>query len=141
MVCHGDLHPFNLLVNTDGSATVLDWSAALIAPALYDVAFTGLILSEPPIAVPTALRPSVRAAGRLLARRFRHTYREQSEVDVVAASLAWYEGVVCLRALVEVAGWVAAGQIDEHRGHPWLLSGSVFSARLSSLTGSPVLPR
>lgn len=57
------------------------------------------------------------------------------------SSLTWYEGVVCLRALVEVAGWVAAGEADEHRDHPWLLSGPAFSVRLAALTCAPVFPR
>src|SRR5688500_1108020 len=35
VVCHGDLHPFNLLVDADGTVTVLDWSASLLAPATY----------------------------------------------------------------------------------------------------------
>src|SRR5262249_22238994 len=41
VVCHGDLHPFNVLTD-DGRVTVLDWSAALVAPRAYDVAFTTL---------------------------------------------------------------------------------------------------
>jgi aminoglycoside phosphotransferase (APT) family kinase protein len=39
VICHGDLHPFNALV-ADGQVTVLDWSACLLAPRAYDVAFT-----------------------------------------------------------------------------------------------------
>jgi aminoglycoside phosphotransferase (APT) family kinase protein len=59
VVCHGDLHPFNLL--TDGDAvTVLDWSAALLAPRTHDVGFTSLLLGEPPLIVPATLRPIVR---------------------------------------------------------------------------------
>jgi aminoglycoside phosphotransferase (APT) family kinase protein len=40
VVCHGDLHPFNVLSDQDGRVTLLDWSAALLAPRAYDVAFT-----------------------------------------------------------------------------------------------------
>jgi len=46
VICHGDLHPFNLLVAAGGAVTVLDWSAGLLAPAAYDVAFTGLVLGR-----------------------------------------------------------------------------------------------
>lgn len=141
VVCHGDLHPFNVLVDTDGTVTVLDWSAALIAPAAYDLAFTGLVLSEPPVSVPPALRPLVRAAGRTLARRFRRTYARQTGAPIDAVLLAWCEGVVCLRALVEVAGWVDAGVADERAGHPWLVAGPAFAARLSRLAGVPVRAR
>ena len=141
VVCHGDLHPFNLLVGPDGAVTVLDWSASLLASAAYDVAFTGLVLAEPPVGVPRALRPLVRGAGRWLARRFRRAYSGHAGADIDPAALRWHEGVVCLRALAEVAQWVAAGQVEERRGHPWLVSGPAFVARLSALTGSEVMPR
>jgi aminoglycoside phosphotransferase (APT) family kinase protein len=141
VVCHGDLHPFNLLVCPDGAVTVLDWSASLLAPASYDVAFTGLVLAEPPVGVPRLLRPLVRAAGRWLARRFHRAYSRHADTDIDPAALRWHEGVVCLRALAEVAHWVAADQVEERRGHPWLISGPAFAARLSALTGSEVTPR
>jgi hypothetical protein len=54
VICHGDLHPFNLLVDSDGAVTVLDWSAALLGPRAYDVAFAALTLAEPPITGPQA---------------------------------------------------------------------------------------
>jgi aminoglycoside phosphotransferase (APT) family kinase protein len=141
VVCHGDLHPFNLLISPDGAVTVLDWSASLLAPASYDVAFTGLVLAEPPVGVPRALRPVVRGAGRWLARRFHRAYSRHAGADIDPAALRWHEGVVCLRTLAEVAHWVAADQVEEHRGHPWLVSGTAFAARLSALTGSEVMPR
>lgn len=140
VICHGDLHPFNLLVTADGAVTVLDWSVGVLAPAAFDVAFTGLMLAEPPVAMPRPLRPVVRAVGRLLARRFRRAYaRAAAAMD--PDSLRWHEAVVCLRALGEVAGWVAAGSVDEHHGHPWLVCGPAFAARLSRLTGVAVTPR
>jgi aminoglycoside phosphotransferase (APT) family kinase protein len=141
VICHGDLHPFNLLVDPDGSVTVLDWSAGLLAPGAYDVAFTSLLLAEPPIAVPRPLAWATRGAGRLLARRFLRTYAQELGADIDLGSLRWHEGVVCLRSLVEVAGWVAAGELDAHRGHPWLLLGPGFAERLTALTGTPVAPR
>jgi len=141
VICHGDLHPFNLLVGAAGRVTVLDWSAALVAPAAYDVAFTSLLLSEPPLAVPRPLAPFTRSGGRLLARRFRRTYARALGRDVDPGSLRWHEGVVCLRALVEVAHWAAAGELDAHRGLPWLIWGPAFAARLHRLTGAAVEPR
>lgn len=141
VVCHGDLHPFNLLIDADGGITVLDWSGGLLAPAEYDVAFTGLVLEEPPVTVPRLLRPLVRAAGRALARRFRRAYARVSGASIDPAALEWQEGVICLRALVDVAAWVAAGQAEERADHPWLVAGPGFASRLSRLTGVPVRPR
>lgn len=141
VICHGDLHPFNVLVDAEGSVTVLDWSAALLAPAAYDVAFTGLLLSEPPLTVPGPLAPLIRGAGRFLARRFRHAYASALGRDVDPVSLRWHEGVVCLRALVEVAHWAGADELDAHSGHPWLISGPAFADRLHRLTGAAVRSR
>jgi aminoglycoside phosphotransferase (APT) family kinase protein len=138
MICHGDLHPFNVLVDADGEVAVLDWSASLLAPGAHDLAFTSLVLAEPPVVVPRLLRPAVRAAGRWLGRRFRRAYSRHAGIDVDPQVLRWYEGVVCLRVLVEVAWWVAAGQVEERHGHPWLVSGPGFAARLSTLAGASV---
>jgi aminoglycoside phosphotransferase (APT) family kinase protein len=140
VVCHGDLHPFNVLLDAATGATVLDWSASLLGPAAYDVAFTSLLLAEPPLALPGAARPPVRAAGRFLARRFVRHYERVSGAPVDPTSLRWHQSVVCLRSLVEVATWSAAGELDGRRGHPWLVSGQFFARRLSSITGVAVSP-
>lgn len=141
VVCHGDLHPLNILIGPDGTVTVLDWSVALLAPAAFDVAFTSLLLSEPPVAVPRPVSALTRTAGRLLARRFRRSYTRAIGSSIDPESMRWHEGVVCLRALLEVAGWVEAGEIDSRRGHPWLLSGPAFARRLGRLTGVTVSAR
>jgi aminoglycoside phosphotransferase (APT) family kinase protein len=139
VICHGDLHPFNLLVDDSGAVTVLDWSAARLAPAALDVAFTNLLLSEPPVAAPTLFGPVLGTAGRLLARRFRRAYAERSGTIIDGPTLRWHEAATCLRALVEVARW--AGDTDRRAGHPWLVCGEAFACRLSHLTGVPVTPR
>ena len=83
VVCHGDMHPFNLLVDDRGETTVLDWSAAMLAPGAYDLGFTSLVLASPPLVVPGALRPVIAAAGRALSRRFIRAYERAagSRVD------------------------------------------------------------
>ncbi len=141
VICHGDLHPFNVLVDQRGAVTVLDWSTALLAPATYDVAFTSLMLSEPPVAVPQPVRPVVYALGRWLTRRFCRQYERAGGVRVDAGALAWYQGVVALRALVEVANWAAAGELESRAGHPWLVIGPALAGRLSSLTRAVVAAR
>jgi len=139
VICHGDLHPFNLLVDPQGAATVLDWSAALFGPRAYDVAFTSVVLADPPLLMPAPLRPVARAAGRMLSRRFKHRYRHHSGIIIGQGSLRWHQAVVRLRALAEVAGWDARERA-QRRTHPWLVSGPAFAARLSQLTGVRVRP-
>lgn len=145
VICHGDLHPFNLLVQ-DGPGerdrgrhgervTLLDWSASLVAPRAYDLAFTTLVLSVPPIDVGGALRPAVRAAGRAMARRFARRYRRHTGLVIDGCELRWHQALVCQRVLVEVAGWAHAGAIGDHPGHPWLLNGPAMAAQLGSMTG------
>lgn len=137
VICHGDLHPFNLLL--DGSRiTLLDWSTAVLASRSYDVACTALALSEAALEVPRWLRPPVRWIGRRIAGRFLRNYRQSSGVMIDQAELAWHQAVLCLRALVEMSGWTHAGQEAAHRGHPWLASGSRFAARLTAVTGVAV---
>jgi aminoglycoside phosphotransferase (APT) family kinase protein len=139
VICHGDLHPFNLLAVGD-RVTVLDWSAALLAPRAYDVGFTSLLLSEPPLHVPGWQRPLIRLAGWVLARRFIRGYQRQAAA-IEPGELSWHQAVICLRALVEVAGWVHEGTTSARAGHPWLVSGPAFARRLASRTGVPVRPR
>jgi aminoglycoside phosphotransferase (APT) family kinase protein len=140
VICHGDLHPFNLLADGD-RVTVLDWSTALLAPRAHDVAFTSLLLSEPPLRVPGWQRPLVRVSGRLLARRFLRGYLRQTATTVEPGELRWHQAVVCLRALTEAASWVHQGVADERAGHPWLMCGPAFARRLTTLTGAPVRAR
>ena len=139
VICHGDLHPFNLLVH-GGDVCLLDWTAALLAPRAHDVAFTSLLLAEPPLAVPRATRPVVRGLGAVLARRFVARYGQDAGVTVDRRELRWHQGVGCLRALVESAGWTQQGTAEARAGHPWLVCGPAFARRLTALTGSRVLP-
>jgi aminoglycoside phosphotransferase (APT) family kinase protein len=138
VICHGDLHPYNVLIDDAGRVTLLDWSAALIAPAAYDVAFTTLILANPPILAPAAARGAVTLVGSRLATRFARRYRLHSGRHINPADVIWYQAVVALRALVELAQWDHDGVIDDRAGHPWLVSGGTFATRLSATTGVPV---
>ena len=64
VVCHGDMHPFNVLVDDRGETTVLDWSAATLAPGTYDLGFTSLVVAYPPLVVPQSFdRSSLRRDG------------------------------------------------------------------------------
>ena len=140
VICHGDLHPFNVL-DGGGRLTLLDWSVALIAPRAFDVGFTSLLLANPPVALPPVGRRPVGAIGRSLAARFVRRYEHHSRTTVSGRDLAWHQGVACLRALVEAGGWFHDGLADERAGHPWLLVGDALSGHLGALTGAAVRPR
>ena len=83
----------------------------------------------------------MRGFGRRLASRFVRKYEQYAQASIDPDALAHFQAVVCLRALVEVAHWVAGGVVEERDGHPWITSGPSFAARLSAVTGTEVRPR
>lgn len=120
-ICHGDLHPFNVLV--DGSRdrwTLIDWSTAVVADRHYDLGFTTLMLANPPLGGPAPVRAIARAAGRRIAASFLRAYERSSGQTVDEARLAWGRRAHAFRAVLEVAGWEASGTLAEHATHPWL---------------------
>lgn len=138
VLCHGDLHPFNLLRDGD-RITILDWTAALIAPPACDVAFTRLLLRYPPLAAPPALRPLIGAGARALARRFVGRYlRANPAADLT--DLDWYTALHATRVLVDLATWQ---NTDDPRAstHPWTLVAPGAASELTRITGvEPVSP-
>ncbi len=75
VVCHGDIHPFNLLVTDDGSFNLLDWTNANLCRPEYDVGFTAALLRCAPITVP-------RIAGAVRSRRSRTRWRTASSPPI-----------------------------------------------------------
>jgi aminoglycoside phosphotransferase (APT) family kinase protein len=136
-ICHGDLHPFNILTAPTGD-TVLDWSTAAIADPAYDMAFTRFLLSHPPLPAPRALRPVIGAAGHQLARRLILSYNRLAAKPLDPAQLDWHTNLHLLRILTEVGSWEAQGETDQHLGHPFLTIVSTVSHRLERSTGIPI---
>lgn len=129
VICHGDLHPFNLLVDGD-EWTLIDWSTAVVADPHYDLAFTTLMLANPPLGGPAPIRAATRVIGNRIANRFLRSYEQRSGRSVDATRLNWGRRIHALRALVEIATWEAEHSIDNHRGHPWLIMRPVLEAQL-----------
>jgi aminoglycoside phosphotransferase (APT) family kinase protein len=119
VVCHGDLHPFNLLVDEGGAVTVLDWTGAAIAPPAYDAALTWLLLRHPPLEAPSALRPAISAGAAVLARRFLRAYQKANPAADLG-SLRWYAALHSARVLLELDRWRRAGN-PQALTHPWRL--------------------
>ena len=89
MICHGDVHPFNLLVRSNGDITIVDWTASICAEPAYDVAFTEMLVGNPPLDVPGPLRAVIRRVGATLARRFVDRYQALAPHHDLSA-LKWY---------------------------------------------------
>ena len=133
VICHGDLHPFNLLVDAQGRTTVLDWTGAILAAPAYDVAFTVLLLANPPLDAPRPLGPVIDRAGAVLAGRFVAAYRSMApgaDLD----PLGWYQGLHGTRILLDAAahgGPPGAGR----DGHPFTALVPAASAAVRAATG------
>ena len=81
VVCHGDFHPLNVIVNGD-TATVIDWTDAGLGDAMGDVARTALLLRVAGVATAEpALRSVLRAAAPALSRMYLRNYRQIAPFD------------------------------------------------------------
>ncbi len=95
VVCHGDLHPLNLLFEDERVVAVLDWELARLADPAFDVARTSMLLRLSPAPVPHIPRVVVKRVSSRLGKRFVENYRTHRGVD--EASLLWHEALHCLR--------------------------------------------
>jgi aminoglycoside phosphotransferase (APT) family kinase protein len=81
VVCHGDFHPLNVMVDGD-DASVIDWTDAGLGPREADVARTALLFHIAAIAAGSAVeRVVLRFAGPRLSRRYLRTYEEEVPLD------------------------------------------------------------
>lgn len=91
-IVHLDFHTGNVLIGSDGSATVIDWTQVGVADRRFDVAWTELLLSM--------------ALGRDAATRFRTAYEQDSGV---IGHMEWFEAVMAMKRLFSVLVSVRAG--------------------------------
>jgi aminoglycoside phosphotransferase (APT) family kinase protein len=127
VICHGDFHPQNVLVQGREVTAVLDWPNVVLAEPAFDVASTLIILKLVPagLAVPGPLRWLAQAGQRLLARRYLVSYRRGRPIE--PDRLAYHEVAAALRAIVR------GGEVQRHarRGLPMTaLDRSPYVARL-----------
>jgi aminoglycoside phosphotransferase (APT) family kinase protein len=81
VVCHGDFHPLNVMVDGD-QASVIDWTDAGVGPREADVARTALLFHVARIAATSGVeRQALRLAGPWLSKRYLHTYRAGAPLD------------------------------------------------------------
>ena len=81
VVCHGDFHPLNVVVDRE-DACVIDWTDAGLGPREADVSRTLLLFNVAAIAAESRLERGVlRFVGPRLERRYRLTYEAGAELD------------------------------------------------------------
>jgi aminoglycoside phosphotransferase (APT) family kinase protein len=104
VICHGDVHPGNLLVDEHGTViALLDWSVATLAEPVLDLGFTTMALSLAPVDAPPLVQRIVRRLGRGIARRYVRAYTDRRPVDL--AALGYYEALRCAMEVGNAAVW------------------------------------
>jgi aminoglycoside phosphotransferase (APT) family kinase protein len=96
-VCHGDMHPGNVIITTAG-ATVIDWPTATAGPPEHDIARTMFLLTEGivPGTFPRVQRVLIRWVRARFANIYLRTYRRLRPVDVRDVQ-QWHLPVVAAR--------------------------------------------
>ena len=103
-ICHGDLHPQNILVDDGAVSGVVDWPNTVVADPAYDVASTRIILGLVPLglsAAPAPARALLALVRPIALARHLALYRRRAAVG--ARELAYYEVASALRHLVRAA--------------------------------------
>ncbi len=82
VLCHGDFHPLNILIDDAGKARVLDWSDAALGDRHFDVARSQLIFWIAPIVAESTLeRVVLRAVRGYLQWHYLRSYRRLHPLD------------------------------------------------------------
>jgi aminoglycoside phosphotransferase (APT) family kinase protein len=139
VICHGDFHPFNIIVDGD-DAGVIDWPGALIAEPAFDVGATLAILRLAPMPdeMPALLRRFAGVARSLLARRYLGAYRKQRPLDT--ARLPYFEALRCFSALLFASESAALPASTNATPNPWAAPdiNRNVGQRFRKLTGVPL---
>lgn len=135
VVCHGDLHAFNLLFDRGEVVSVLDWELARLADPAYDVGRTLLLLRHAPYPMPRPVRTVVRPVAAWLARRFEEHYLARRPID--RHDLQWHEALHCVRTLAIVRVGATRPPPDRLRrtADVWHPVASSVERRLTELAG------
>jgi aminoglycoside phosphotransferase (APT) family kinase protein len=111
VICHGDFHPLNVMMEDAGPTGVIDWSQAIVAEPAFDVAATRVILRFPNLGEPRWARGPLRLARRIAVCRYTRAYGAARRLDT--RNLAYFEAMRVLHALL-VAGTTPSSPRD-----PW----------------------
>jgi aminoglycoside phosphotransferase (APT) family kinase protein len=126
VLCHGDYHPLNVLVDRTGRPTrysVIDWTDAALGDPHFDVARSLAIYRVAGIGAPNpAQRRLLGAAAPVLSRLHRRGYERASGRRLDDRRLAWWQAVHVYR------GWLQLCEVRE---------GAVAGPESSTRTGMP----
>jgi len=111
VICHGDFHPHNIMVERGRLSGVIDWADVTLAEPTYDIAGLRVIALYADLGVPRWARGPTNMARRLMVRRYMSVYRSAAPLDT--RNLPYYEAIRILSALA------FTGEDRPQEGNPW----------------------
>jgi aminoglycoside phosphotransferase (APT) family kinase protein len=116
VICHGDLHPGNMLVEGDLLTGVLDYTVTTIAEPALDVGYTAMSLHVAPIDAPAPVQRVAARIARRISDRYVAAYRRQSGADLT--NQPYYEALRCASELTNVVSYRVSQATGTHQDAP-----------------------
>jgi aminoglycoside phosphotransferase (APT) family kinase protein len=108
VLCHGDFHPLNALVDSDGHIGIVDWTDACVCDRHHDVGRSIAIFWFASLIAESALeRVGLRLLRDWLGRTHRAAYESRWGSGLNDERLAWWQVVHLFR------GWLQLGELAE----------------------------
>jgi aminoglycoside phosphotransferase (APT) family kinase protein len=120
VICHGDLHAGNILVEGKRLTGVLDYTVATVAEPAFDVGYTAMSLHLAPIDAPAPIQRVAARAARWLSDRYVASYCRETGADLT--NQPYYEALRCASELTNVASYRLAranGQLHDAPRPTW----------------------
>ncbi len=117
VICHGDFHPLNVMVEDGEVAGVLDWGRICLADPVYDLAAAFLLLRASVLKLPKWITPAVTAMTHRMASSFlehaaRHVSIDQEKLTFFVAERAFEELVLRGEGFTPEMGQVGGWNFD-----------------------------
>jgi len=136
VICHGDVHPGNLLVEGDRLTGVLDYTVTTIAEPALDVGYTAMSLHIAPIDAPAPVQRIAARFARGIADRYVAAYLRQTGADLT--NQRYYEALRCASELTNVVSYRLARATGAHQDAPrptWDAVGTMMVEYFRERTG------
>jgi len=132
VICHGDLHPMNLLMRDGEVVALLDWELSVLGPREYDVARTELLFLMMP-GTSRLLRPVLLLLGRRAARQFVEAYAAHHRLNPEALDFFRRYHVLRLIGVTRIPGLSSIGA-----ARLWRPLERSLVKRWTKITGAPL---
>jgi aminoglycoside phosphotransferase (APT) family kinase protein len=103
VICHGDLHAGNIMVDGKRMTGVLDYTVATVAEPALDVGFTAMSLHLAPIDAPAPIQRIAARFARSLSDRYITAYLSETAADLT--NQPYYEALRCASELTNVVSY------------------------------------